>query len=92
MKLDPGMHIGMHLVFFGKSGVTYCRDRNSSIGSEPIPWIIYVQLYPVFMLLVGMFGHGRPLTTTRENVARSRIIIYVESNYILLPSIYTNYT
>jgi hypothetical protein len=22
MKLDPGMHIGMHLVFFGKSGVT----------------------------------------------------------------------
>jgi hypothetical protein len=22
MKHDPGMHIGMHLVFFGKSGVT----------------------------------------------------------------------
>jgi hypothetical protein len=22
MKLDPGMHIGMHLVYFGKSGVT----------------------------------------------------------------------
>jgi hypothetical protein len=22
MKLDPGMHIGKHLVFFGKSGVT----------------------------------------------------------------------
>jgi hypothetical protein len=22
MKLDPGMHIGMHLVFFGKAGVT----------------------------------------------------------------------
>jgi hypothetical protein len=22
MKLDPGIHIGMHLVFFGKSGVT----------------------------------------------------------------------
>jgi hypothetical protein len=22
MKLDPGMHIGLHLVFFGKSGVT----------------------------------------------------------------------
>jgi hypothetical protein len=22
MKLDPGMHIIMHLVFFGKSGVT----------------------------------------------------------------------
>jgi hypothetical protein len=24
MKLDPGMHIGMHLVSFGKSGVTLC--------------------------------------------------------------------
>jgi hypothetical protein len=23
MKLDPGMHIGMHLVSFGKSGVTF---------------------------------------------------------------------
>jgi hypothetical protein len=22
MKLDTGMHIGMHLVFFGKAGVT----------------------------------------------------------------------
>jgi hypothetical protein len=22
MKLDPGMHIGMHSVFFGKAGVT----------------------------------------------------------------------
>jgi hypothetical protein len=22
MKLDPGMHIGMHFVFFGKSGET----------------------------------------------------------------------
>jgi hypothetical protein len=23
MKLDPGMHIGLHLVFFGKTGVTF---------------------------------------------------------------------
>jgi hypothetical protein len=23
MKLDPGMHIGLHLVFFGKTGVTH---------------------------------------------------------------------
>jgi hypothetical protein len=22
MKLDPGMHIGLHLIFFGKTGVT----------------------------------------------------------------------
>jgi hypothetical protein len=28
MKLDPGMHIGMHLVFFGKSSVTV-RERSS---------------------------------------------------------------
>jgi hypothetical protein len=26
MKLDPGMHIGMHLVFFGKSGVTIQKN------------------------------------------------------------------
>jgi hypothetical protein len=24
MKLDPGMHIGLHLVFFGKTCVTQC--------------------------------------------------------------------
>jgi hypothetical protein len=23
MKIDPGMHIGLHLVFFGKTGVTF---------------------------------------------------------------------
>jgi hypothetical protein len=26
MKIDPGMHIGLHLVFFGKTGVTPCVD------------------------------------------------------------------
>jgi hypothetical protein len=25
MKLDPGMHIGLHLVFFGKTGVTISK-------------------------------------------------------------------
>jgi hypothetical protein len=25
MKIDPGMHIGLHLVFFGKTGVTVYR-------------------------------------------------------------------
>jgi hypothetical protein len=24
MKIDPGMHIGLQLVFFGKTGVTHC--------------------------------------------------------------------
>jgi hypothetical protein len=28
MKLDPGMHIGMHLVFFGKSGVTLWLSKH----------------------------------------------------------------
>jgi hypothetical protein len=29
MKLDPGMHIGLHLVFFGKTGVTACPSVES---------------------------------------------------------------
>jgi hypothetical protein len=29
MKLDPGMHIGLHLVFFGKTGVTVAHTRLS---------------------------------------------------------------
>jgi hypothetical protein len=31
MKLDPGMHIGLHLVFFGKTGVTVVKLRERSI-------------------------------------------------------------
>jgi hypothetical protein len=30
MKLDPGMHIGMHLVFFGKSGVTHSLEERGT--------------------------------------------------------------
>jgi hypothetical protein len=26
MKLDPGLHIGMHLIFFGKAGVKFAID------------------------------------------------------------------
>jgi hypothetical protein len=33
MKLDPGMHIGMHLVFFGKSGVTAREVPTGANGS-----------------------------------------------------------
>jgi hypothetical protein len=29
MKLDPDMHIGLHLVFFGKTGVTGGRQGRS---------------------------------------------------------------
>jgi hypothetical protein len=31
MKLDPGMHIGLHLVFFGKAGVTHFAGKLSGI-------------------------------------------------------------
>jgi hypothetical protein len=35
MKLDPGMHIGMHLVFFRKSGVTVAMKN---ISLSYLPW------------------------------------------------------
>jgi hypothetical protein len=35
MKLDPGMHIGLHLVFFGKTGVTNTNLRD--LGPTPSP-------------------------------------------------------
>jgi hypothetical protein len=28
MKIDPGMHIGLHLVFFGKTGVTILGQKS----------------------------------------------------------------
>jgi hypothetical protein len=31
MKIDPGMHIGLHLVFFGKTGVTIRGRRRGRI-------------------------------------------------------------
>jgi hypothetical protein len=36
MKLDPGMHIGLHLVFFGKTGVTLGL---SSTQSSNLKWV-----------------------------------------------------
>jgi hypothetical protein len=33
MKLDPGMHIGLHLVFFGKTGVTALQEAFSPLLS-----------------------------------------------------------
>jgi hypothetical protein len=32
MKLDPGMHIVMHLVFFGKAGVTGFHDEEGFLS------------------------------------------------------------
>jgi hypothetical protein len=41
MKLDPGMHIGLQLVFFGKTGVThqlekYCTFKTMSCRNPKI--------------------------------------------------------
>jgi hypothetical protein len=41
MKLDPGMHIGMHLVSFGKSGVT---RSNSNHIVPPRVWSLQHQM------------------------------------------------
>jgi hypothetical protein len=35
MKLDPGMHIGLHLVSFGKLGVTL-SDSRFALGSSRV--------------------------------------------------------
>jgi hypothetical protein len=37
MKLDPGMHIGLHLVFFGKSGVTAVLTAQSLHAMTALP-------------------------------------------------------
>jgi hypothetical protein len=34
MKLDLGMHIGLHLVFFGKTGVKNRQDGLAMISSH----------------------------------------------------------
>jgi hypothetical protein len=36
MKLDPDMHIGMHLVFFGKSGVTTSRAGHMQVRKHAL--------------------------------------------------------
>jgi hypothetical protein len=36
MKLDPGMHIGLHLVFFGKSGVTLAAWATMTVATALI--------------------------------------------------------
>jgi hypothetical protein len=30
LKIDPGMHIGLHLIFFEKTGVTVLFSQNKS--------------------------------------------------------------
>jgi hypothetical protein len=35
MKLDPGMHIDLHLVFFGKTGVTTAAASDGAVVLRP---------------------------------------------------------
>jgi hypothetical protein len=44
MKLDPGMHIGMHLVFFGKASVTHLDDKATRLEEYrfKIAFVIFV--------------------------------------------------
>jgi hypothetical protein len=36
MKIDPGMHIGMHLVFFGKTGVIGVEKTSRLRSRDPV--------------------------------------------------------
>jgi hypothetical protein len=45
MKLDPDMHIGLHLVFFGKTGVTFsffffCLPILLVLANGPFVWLV----------------------------------------------------
>jgi hypothetical protein len=42
MKLDPGMHIGLHLVFFGKSGVTMYLLIVSVLNMDSLDFLILI--------------------------------------------------
>jgi hypothetical protein len=44
MQLDPGMHIGLHLVLFGKSGLTPCEATPVATSSIKAHVIV---LHPV---------------------------------------------
>jgi hypothetical protein len=57
MKLDPGMHIGLHLVFFGKTGVTvrhppFWRWRTSTLSNVAVNGRVG-RLHNILMLLSG---------------------------------------
>jgi hypothetical protein len=62
MKLDPGMHIVMHLVSFGKLGVTWRRrDRKGTLVADAcgkdtlgdvqfLLWIFFVMMITTIVL------------------------------------------
>jgi hypothetical protein len=55
MKLDPGMHIGMHLVFFGKAGVTWCPEKFLFGGFYKHKIVLFGGFYEQGEGLVGIF-------------------------------------
>jgi hypothetical protein len=53
MKLDPGMHIGLHLAFFGKTGVTISFVTKSISGVDPTQRIQVLMLQKGYSRLGG---------------------------------------
>jgi hypothetical protein len=70
MKLDPGIHIVKHLVFFGKSGVTsYVTDVSDKYNNLKAAWDS----------LVEAANHGHPhgfqvaVTVVLEQLKREQL-------------------
>jgi hypothetical protein len=71
MKLDPGMHIGMHLVSFGKSGVTgACRRPCSSSARRNVKEKRAVVSLPNMHVRVTLTSWSTNQTPTQVNLAR----------------------
>jgi hypothetical protein len=63
MKLDPGIHIIKHLVFFGKSGVTW--SSSSRVGlAEPSPVRLAYQPPASSTFLSEQISHQQPASST----------------------------
>jgi hypothetical protein len=81
MKLDPGMHINLHLVFFGKTGVTPCEVILECIKLYKVrrkPWGLSGSSAIVFdpSACCGVArtlceGHGDPLPKWRSSLVEA---------------------
>jgi hypothetical protein len=73
MKLDPGMHIGLHLVFFGKTGVTIVpriRYLGFTLKGRRVPWLLLVFVKPTEIL----WWIIHKSTDTGEHSIRERVL------------------
>jgi hypothetical protein len=68
MKLDPGMHIVMHLVFFRKVGVTISRWVDWSIGCSVGSGISRLHY---FVFASSIFSHRVKGTLDTTSLART---------------------